>query len=109
MSLKVAFAMPYCGDKMHFIQRFFQVPSKSFFLFGPRGTGKSTLLKSRYKEALWIDLLQPDILRSYLARPERLYEIIEGHRGSSVIVIDEVQKAPQLKPYEGRSHHRPLC
>jgi uncharacterized protein len=83
---------------MDLIPRFFKDPTKSFFLFGPRGTGKSTLIKSRYKNALWIDLLRPDVLRSYLARPERLFDTIGGHRGSPVVVIDEVQKAPELLP-----------
>jgi predicted AAA+ superfamily ATPase len=61
-------------------------------------------MKFRYKDALWIDLLRPDILRSYLARPERLNEIVDGYNGKSqessslVIVIDEVQKAPALLP-----------
>jgi predicted AAA+ superfamily ATPase len=81
---------------MRLIPRFFQEPSQSFFLFGPRGTGKSTLMKSRYKNAVWIDLLRPEILRSYLARPERLYEVVEGSTNNSTIVIDEVQKAPSL-------------
>jgi predicted AAA+ superfamily ATPase len=90
--------------QMTLISRFFTPPSQSFFLFGPRGTGKSTLMKVRYQNALWIDLLRPDTLRSYLGRPERLYEIVEGHtsgkngKDSKVIVIDEVQKAPALLP-----------
>ncbi len=89
---------------MTFISRFFTLPLQSFFLFGPRGTGKSTLMKSRYQNALWIDLLRPDTLRSYLARPERLYEIVDGYTGKAdgsgffVVVIDEVQKAPALLP-----------
>lgn len=83
---------------MKLIPRFFQAPSKSFFLFGPRGTGKSTFIKSHYKEALWIDFLRPDVFRTYLAHPERLYEAVEGHPGSPVVVIDEVQKNPQVLP-----------
>lgn len=81
---------------MNFISRFFPHPSKSFFLLGPRGTGKTTLIKSRYKEALWIDFLRPDVFRSYLAYPERLFETLEGHRGVPVVVIDEIQKVPEL-------------
>lgn len=81
---------------MQLIQRFFHALSRSFFLFGPRGTGKSTLMKSLYGDALWIDLLRPDVLRSYIARPERLHEIIQGNPKQKTIVIDEVQKAPSL-------------
>ena len=59
---------------MHdYIKRFLIPPKEqSFFVFGPRGTGKSTWLKFNYPEALRIDLLKPEILRLYLARPERL-------------------------------------
>lgn len=81
---------------MQLITRLFKAPQQSYFLFGPRGTGKSTLMKSYYPEALWIDLLRPDVLRSYLARPERLYEMVAGNPNLTTIVIDEVQKAPSL-------------
>lgn len=81
---------------MSFFLRCFEKPEQSFFLFGPRGTGKSTLMKEIYKDALWIDLLRPEVLRSYLARPERLYDLIKGNPQKTAIVIDEVQKAPSL-------------
>lgn len=81
---------------MEFVPRFFKDSDQSFFLFGPRGTGKSTLIKSLYANAIWIDLLKPDILRSYLARPERLEELVEGQPNVKTVVIDEIQKAPQL-------------
>jgi hypothetical protein len=41
--------------------RFFQDPGSSFFLFGPRGTGKSSWLRAAFPEALWLDLLEPDL------------------------------------------------
>jgi predicted AAA+ superfamily ATPase len=47
-------------------------------------------------EAIWIDLLQPDVFRSYQARPERLREVISAHPRASVVVIDEIQKATDL-------------
>ncbi len=46
---------------MEFIPRFFHTPETSYFLFGPRGTGKSTFLKHVYHHALYIDLLSPDL------------------------------------------------
>lgn len=76
--------------------RFFNPPKQSFFLFGPRGTGKSTLIRALYPEALWIDLLFPDHLRNYLARPERLFETVNAIQDQSIIVIDEIQKVPGL-------------
>jgi len=81
---------------MKILSRQFQEPDQSYFLFGPRGVGKSTLLKMRHPDALWIDLLRPQVLRTYLARPEYLYEVVEGNADKRVIVIDEVQKAPSL-------------
>lgn len=78
------------------IPRFFTPPKESFFLFGPRGTGKSTWLKTRYPNALWIDLLGPETFRAYSARPERLEELVLGSPENKIVVIDEVQKIPEL-------------
>lgn len=78
------------------VPRFFTAPTTHFFLFGPRGTGKSTWLRQTYPDALWVDLLRPEIHRQYSARPERLRELVEGNRDREVVVVDEVQKAPVL-------------
>jgi len=78
------------------VRRFFRAPQSSYFLFGPRGTGKSTWLREAYADALWIDLLAPEVHRQYAARPERLREIVAGNPDTTVVVIDEVQKAPIL-------------
>ena len=78
-------------------KRFFNDPGVSYFLFGPRGTGKSTWLKMQYTEdVLYIDLLSPDLFRLYAARPERLNELIEGNPGIKLVIIDEIQKVPLL-------------
>jgi len=81
---------------MGIVSRFFQVIQQSFFLFGPRGTGKSTLIKHAYPDALLIDLLEPHLYREYRARPERLKNLLEAHPDKKTIIIDEVQKAPEL-------------
>lgn len=81
---------------MEYVSRFFNDPEMSFFLFGPRGTGKSTWLNKTYKSALHIDLLNPESFRTLSARPERLKEIIEGNPDKVTIIIDEVQKLPAL-------------
>lgn len=73
--------------------------SNSFFLFGPRGTGKTTLLKQLFleKECLWIDLLDPREEDTFLRDPallsERLREV-----GDNIewVILDEIQKAPRL-------------
>ena len=81
---------------MESVIRFFKVPKQSFFLFGPRGTGKSYWTKENLLDALRLDLLDPETYRSFSARPERLRESIEGNPQKSRIVIDEVQKVPEL-------------
>ena len=78
------------------IPRFFIEPEQSFFLFGPRGTGKSTLLRKHFADAIWVDLLKPENHRRYLAYPERLYELVKGNPDKRTIVIDEIQKVPAL-------------
>ncbi len=80
---------------METVSRFFYAPKQSFFLFGPRGTGKSTWLKRHYPKSVVIDLLAPELFRLYSARPERLREIASGAEGKTII-IDEVQKVPDL-------------
>lgn len=83
---------------LEFIHRFLNPPPGSFFLLGPRGTGKSTWLKHRYPNSLRLDLLDPETFRIYGARPERLREWIEGSPKIKQIVLDEIQKLPDLLP-----------
>lgn len=81
---------------MEIIDRFFDPPQESFFLFGPRGTGKSTLVKRHFQEAIYVDLLDPEVFRTYSANPERLRERLLASPGNITVVIDEIQKVPQL-------------
>ncbi|MBU1104450.1 ATP-binding protein [Candidatus Parcubacteria bacterium] len=67
----------------------------SFFLFGPRGTGKSYLIKERYPKSVYIDLLESDTYRQLLAKPERLREYATLNKNLPV-VIDEIQRVPNL-------------
>ena len=70
-------------------------PASSFFLFGPRGTGKSTWIESNFAGAPTYDLLNTRALR--LSRdPEALYREVEGLPAGTWVVIDEVQKVPDL-------------
>ena len=83
---------------MRYIPRFLKPPKESFFLFGPRGTGKSTWLKHVYPKQVRIDLLDAEEERKFLARPERLKEIVDTLSSGDVCIVDEVQRAPQLIP-----------
>ena len=81
---------------MEFISRFFQIPNRSCFLLGPRGTGKSTWLRAQLPDAFFLDLLDPALYRSLSARPERLRDLLAGSPGTATVVIDEIQRVPEL-------------
>ena len=69
--------------------------AKSFFLFGPRGTGKSSWVRARFPDAIYLDLLESDLYTELLASPQRLErKIPPDYRGW--VVIDEVQKVPEI-------------
>lgn len=72
-----------------------QPKEKSFFLFGPRGTGKSTWVKTTFPDAVYLDLLDSGLYADLLARPSRLQEYVPSER-DRWIVIDEVQRIPEL-------------
>ena len=90
--------------------------TESFFLWGPRQTGKTTLLRRAYPDAVWVDLLKSDEYRRYLARPERIRQELEASPPGpgTQIVIDEVQKVPAPLDevhwlIENRGHAFALC
>jgi uncharacterized protein len=72
--------------------------NNSFFLFGARGTGKTTLLRQNFPsgdETLWIDLLTETDEERYGRHPDELSQVLKGKKYKRVI-IDEVQKAPKI-------------
>jgi len=87
---------------MELLPRFLTPPGNSFFLFGPRGTGKSTFIQQSFPDALYIDLLDVAQARSLAARPERLKELIAGRSKSTHVVIDEIQRVPELLAFVHR-------
>lgn len=90
---------------------------ETFFLWGPRQTGKTTLLRAKYGDAAWwLDLLKAEEFRRYVSRPELLRQELEAERfdPAQQIVIDEVQKVPALLDevhwlLENRGLHFALC
>jgi Predicted ATPase (AAA+ superfamily) len=71
----------------------------SFFLFGPRQTGKTTLVRSRYPEAWYVNLLFEEVFFQYSAEPGLFRrQAIEQitRQGKKTVVIDEVQRIPEL-------------
>ena len=81
---------------METIRRFLRTEKQSYFLLGPRGTGKSTFIKKEHPNAVYVDLLLPDVFRNYVAHTERLREVVHALSGEKTVVVDEVQKAPEL-------------
>lgn len=82
------------------IQRILQLPKQqNFLLFGPRGTGKSTMLREQFPEncSLWIDLLDPNEENQFAKDPGQLTALVEALPDSIThVVIDEIQKVPRL-------------
>jgi len=72
-----------------------RLPKSSFFIFGPRQVGKSTLLKS-CKADLTIDLLEPELQLAYNKNPSFLVQQLEAANPQATIFIDEVQRVPKL-------------
>lgn len=75
--------------------------SHSYFLFGARGTGKSTLLNQFYSDlksqTLWIDLLEPEMEQTLSMTPSKLTEMINAQENPvTCVVLDEIQKIPKL-------------
>ncbi len=68
---------------------------KSFFLFGPRGTGKTTWLRQHLPEALFFNLLQSEPYNRLSANPGLIREMIPPHY-SDWIIIDEIQRIPEM-------------
>lgn len=83
------------------IDRIIRLPQKdSFFLFGARQTGKTTLIENRFQKSIWkVDLLLTDLLLTYskdpsLFRKEALEKI--KNEGIRTIFVDEIQRVPLL-------------
>jgi len=74
-------------------------PEESFFLWGPRQSGKSMLLKSTYPHSIWYDLLKTDLYIRLIEKPSLLREELlhaQTEKKTNLVVIDEIQKVPSL-------------
>ncbi len=72
-----------------------KVPGKSFFLFGPRGTGKTTWVRQALPGAVYLDLLESGLFNDLAADPGRLESFLPRQEDRWV-VLDEVQRIPEL-------------
>lgn len=70
--------------------------NKSFFLFGPRATGKTSLFNAQLGNAKVFDLLDAEVYNQLLRRPKIIEEALRSDAGEQIVVIDEVQKLPAV-------------
>jgi predicted AAA+ superfamily ATPase len=76
--------------------RFLTPPEDSFFLFGPRGTGKSTWVHANFPSAKNYDLLNTGESLRLAREPHALYREVCDLAPKSWVIIDEIQKVPAL-------------
>ena len=69
---------------------------EGMFLFGGRQVGKSTLLRERFPNAVYVDLLNPDTRRRFERRALEFHEILVKYPPKTLVIVDEIQKLPEL-------------
>ncbi|MBN2320525.1 MAG: ATP-binding protein [Acidobacteria bacterium] len=78
------------------LKRILKPPSQSFFLLGPRGTGKSTWLRANFPDAYTIDLLSEETYQNLLADPGLFANLLRTVQPGEWVIVDEVQRAPGI-------------
>ena len=68
----------------------------SIFLFGARQTGKSTFLRQKFPDSIYIDLLDTTIKGRFSRRPSLLYEMLSNKEVGTLVIIDEIPEVPEL-------------
>ena len=79
-----------------YIDRLLNVPSQSFFLFGPRGTGKTTWVNHQFQKAYRVNLLNESLYQSYLADISQFANELRTLESGSWVFVDEIQRLPNL-------------
>ena len=72
------------------------IPKNTFFLFGPRATGKTTWLDQNLSRAKRIDLLSSKEQLAFLRDPSLIASIAASCKKGDWIVVDEIQKVPAI-------------
>ena len=78
------------------LPRILKAPEQSFFLMGPRGSGKSTWLRATFPDAHVIDLLAEDTYQRLLASPGLFADELRALTSARWVIVDEVQRLPGL-------------
>lgn len=69
---------------------------EGMFLFGARQVGKSTLLKERFPQAIYIDLLDSGLRKRFRQNPSLFKEMLIKYPAETLVIVDEIQKVPEL-------------
>ena len=78
------------------LKRILEVPKQSFFLLGPRGSGKTTWLRSMFSDAHFIDLLSEETYQRLLSNPGQFARELSAVSAGGWVIVDEVQRLPDL-------------
>ncbi len=78
------------------LQNFEEIGNESAFLWGARQTGKSTLLKKLYPNAIYFDLLLSEVFEMFSRNLGQLREIVLADLNNKLVIIDEIQRIPRL-------------
>lgn len=81
------------------LKRYLQLENEldsSIFLFGARQTGKSTILRTQLDKAVYIDLLDSELLMRFRSNPSLLYQMLQDKDANTIVVIDEIPEVPEL-------------
>jgi len=81
------------------LERIYQIDkdlSSSVFLFGARQTGKSTLLRNKFPDSVFIDLLDSKVRQRLQKSPSLLYDTLRDKPEGTIVVIDEIPEIPEL-------------
>ena len=79
-----------------YYERALACPPETFFLLGPRGTGKSTWLRRQLPDAKLIDLLDERQRYRLMSRPGSFADELQALAPESWVIVDEIQKMPDL-------------
>ncbi|MBN1426482.1 ATP-binding protein [Candidatus Fermentibacteria bacterium] len=79
-----------------FVERLLRLPERAFFLFGPRGVGKSMWLRASLPDAPYFDLLESSLFLELARAPDRIEAMVGQRPEGTWVVVDEVQKVPAL-------------
>ncbi len=80
--------------------RIFDIESQldeGMFLFGARQTGKSTLLRERFQDAVYYDLLIDPVRRAFRRNPDSFRQALLAKPAGTLVIVDEIQKVPELR------------